>query len=72
MTGARLKVAGVDVASMGLQAPGCSTLAGVMGATRAGKGCGSCKLLVRQVVEWAADGAVEKRPAMPTARASAQ
>ncbi|GAA1275558.1 nitrite reductase large subunit NirB [Arthrobacter pascens] len=42
---------------------GCSTLAGVMDATRAGKGCGSCKLLVRQVVEWAADGAVEEDPA---------
>ena len=44
-------------------AGGCSTLAGVMDATRAGKGCGSCKLLVRQVVEWAADGAVEEDPA---------
>ena len=43
---------------------GCSTLAGVMDATRAGKGCGSCKLLVRQVVEWAADGAVEEDPAV--------
>jgi nitrite reductase (NADH) large subunit len=42
---------------------GCSTLAGVMDATRAGKGCGSCKLLVRQVVEWAADGAVDEDPA---------
>jgi nitrite reductase (NADH) large subunit len=42
---------------------GCSTLAGVMDATRAGKGCGSCKLLVRQVVEWAADGVVEEDPA---------
>lgn len=44
-------------------AGGCKTLAGVMDATRAGKGCGSCKLLVRQVVEWAADGAVEEDPA---------
>jgi nitrite reductase (NADH) large subunit len=34
-----------------------------MDATRAGKGCGSCKLLVRQVVEWAADGAVDEDPA---------
>ena len=34
-----------------------------MDATRAGKGCGSCKLLVKQVVEWAADGAVEEDPA---------
>jgi nitrite reductase (NADH) large subunit len=44
-------------------AGGCKTLAGVMDATRAGKGCGSCKLLVRQVVEWAADGAVDEDPA---------
>ncbi|MDQ0632684.1 nitrite reductase (NADH) large subunit [Arthrobacter pascens] len=42
---------------------GCNTVAGAMDATRAGKGCGSCKLLVRQVVEWAADGAVEEDPA---------
>lgn len=42
---------------------GCNTVAGVMDATRAGKGCGSCKLLVRQVVEWAADGAVAEDPA---------
>jgi nitrite reductase (NADH) large subunit len=42
---------------------GCSTVAGAMEATRAGKGCGSCKLLVRQVVEWAADGAVAEDPA---------
>ncbi|HET9871406.1 MAG TPA: nitrite reductase large subunit NirB [Propionibacteriaceae bacterium] len=39
---------------------GCKTVAGVMDATRAGKGCGSCKLMVKQVVEWAADGAVEE------------
>jgi nitrite reductase (NADH) large subunit len=44
-------------------AGGCKTLAVVMDATRAGKGCGSCKLLVRQVVEWAADGAVDEDPA---------
>ncbi|MDQ0674121.1 nitrite reductase (NADH) large subunit [Pseudarthrobacter siccitolerans] len=42
---------------------GCATVAEAMEATRAGKGCGSCKLLVRQVVEWAADGAVEEDPA---------
>ncbi|MDX6320621.1 MAG: nitrite reductase large subunit [Propionibacteriaceae bacterium] len=42
---------------------GCKTVAGVMDKTRAGKGCGSCKLLVKQVVEWAADGAVEEDPA---------
>ncbi|MEV7133956.1 nitrite reductase large subunit NirB [Arthrobacter sp. NPDC093128] len=42
---------------------GCNTVAGAMDATRAGKGCGSCKLLVKQVVEWAAGGAVEEDPA---------
>jgi nitrite reductase (NADH) large subunit len=42
---------------------GCNTVAGAMDATRAGKGCGSCKLLVKQVVEWAADGAVVEDPA---------
>ncbi|MFJ6156989.1 nitrite reductase large subunit NirB [Pseudarthrobacter sp. NPDC092184] len=41
---------------------GCTSVAGAMDATRAGKGCGSCKLLVKQVVEWAADGAVEEDP----------
>jgi nitrite reductase (NADH) large subunit len=35
------------------------SVAGVMAATRAGKGCGSCKSLVTQIVEWAADGDVE-------------
>jgi len=38
------------------------TVTGVMGKTRAGKGCGSCKSLVAQIVEWAADGAVEVDP----------
>ncbi len=41
---------------------GCKTVSGVMDATRAGKGCGSCKLLVKQVVELAADGALEEDP----------
>ena len=36
------------------------SVAGVMAATRAGKGCGSCKGLVAQIVEWAAGGAVEE------------
>jgi nitrite reductase (NADH) large subunit len=35
---------------------GCRTVAGVMDRTRAGKGCGSCKLLVGQVVEHACGG----------------
>lgn len=33
---------------------GQTSLAGVMSATRAGKGCGSCKGLVSQIVDWAA------------------
>lgn len=37
---------------------GQTSLTGVMSATRAGKGCGSCKGLVAQIVEWAADGAI--------------
>ncbi|MDT3443623.1 MULTISPECIES: nitrite reductase large subunit NirB [unclassified Pseudofrankia] len=39
---------------------GMKTVPGVMNATRAGKGCGSCKLLVKEIVEWAADGEVEE------------
>jgi nitrite reductase (NADH) large subunit len=39
------------------------SVAGVMAATRAGKGCGSCKTLVAQIVDWAAGGAVEEDPA---------
>ncbi len=42
---------------------GCRSVPAAMDATRAGKGCGSCKLLVTQVVAWAADGAVEEDPA---------
>ena len=41
---------------------GCKTVSGVMEATRAGKGCGSCKGLVAQLVEYAAGGAVEEDP----------
>ncbi len=52
------KKALVDVVKGGVK-----TVGGVMDATRAGKGCGACKLLVKQVVEWAADGAVEEDPA---------
>ena len=36
---------------------GQASVAGVMDATRAGKGCGSCKGLVAQIVEWAASEA---------------
>lgn len=39
---------------------GCTSVGGVMDATRAGKGCGACKGLVRDIVEWAAEGAVEE------------
>jgi nitrite reductase (NADH) large subunit len=34
----------------------------VMAKTKAGKGCGSCKELVGQIVEWAAGGAVTEDP----------
>lgn len=39
---------------------GQTSVEGVMSATRAGKGCGACKGLVAQVVEWAADGAISQ------------
>ena len=42
---------------------GCRTVTGVMDATRAGKGCGTCKPLVRRIVEWAAGGEAEEDPA---------
>ncbi|WP_299957583.1 nitrite reductase large subunit NirB [uncultured Modestobacter sp.] len=43
-------------------AGGCASVGGVMDATRAGKGCGSCKGLVQQIVEWAAGGDVVEDP----------
>jgi nitrite reductase (NADH) large subunit len=42
---------------------GAVTVPAVMNATRAGKGCGSCKTLVQQIVEWAAGDAMEVDPA---------
>ena len=42
---------------------GCKTVNAVMDKTRAGKGCGTCKTMVAQIVEWAAGGAVEQDPA---------
>ncbi|MDO3637618.1 nitrite reductase large subunit NirB [Mycolicibacterium arseniciresistens] len=39
-----------------------TSVSGVMAKTKAGKGCGSCKELVGQVVEWAAGGAVSEDP----------
>jgi nitrite reductase [NAD(P)H] large subunit len=47
----------------GAVADGCGSVGAVMDRTRAGKGCGSCKSLVRQVVEWAAGGDVTEDPA---------
>jgi nitrite reductase (NADH) large subunit len=41
---------------------GTKSVAGVMDKTRAGKGCGSCKTMVCQIVEWAAGGAVVEDP----------
>jgi nitrite reductase (NADH) large subunit len=41
---------------------GVKSVAGVMDKTRAGKGCGSCKTMVCQIVEWAAGGAVREDP----------
>jgi nitrite reductase (NADH) large subunit len=37
---------------------GATSLGACMDRTRAGKGCGSCTSLVKQIVEWAADGDV--------------
>jgi nitrite reductase (NADH) large subunit len=41
---------------------GTTSVSGVMAKTKAGKGCGSCKELVCQIVEWAAGGAVTEDP----------
>ena len=41
---------------------GVTSVTGVMDKTRAGKGCGSCKSLVAQIVEWAAGGGVREDP----------
>ncbi|MEV6601572.1 nitrite reductase large subunit NirB [Actinoplanes sp. NPDC051346] len=41
---------------------GCRTVNGVMDATRAGKGCGTCKSVVQRIVEWAAGGEAEEDP----------
>ena len=43
-------------------AGGETSLSGVMAKTKAGKGCGSCKELVGQIVEWAAGGNVTEDP----------
>jgi nitrite reductase (NADH) large subunit len=41
---------------------GQTSVTGVMAKTKAGKGCGSCKELVGQIVEWAAGGEVTEDP----------
>ena len=43
---------------------GAKTVKAVMTATRAGMGCGSCKSLVGEVVEWFAGGTVEEDPSI--------
>jgi nitrite reductase (NADH) large subunit len=56
---------GVSKAAIGAAvAAGNKTLLAVMNATRAGKGCGSCKGLVGDVVAWFAGGTVEEDPAI--------
>lgn len=47
----------------GAVADGCGSVGAVMDRTRAGKGCGSCTSLVKQIVEWAADGDLAEDPA---------
>jgi nitrite reductase (NADH) large subunit len=42
---------------------GRKSLRGVMDATRAATGCGSCKTLVKDLVEWACQGETEEDPA---------
>jgi nitrite reductase (NADH) large subunit len=54
---------GVDKATLvGCVRAGTTSVTGVMAKTKAGKGCGSCKELVGQIVEWAAGGAVTEDP----------
>jgi len=45
-------------------ASGHRSMPAVMNATRAGKGCGSCKGLVAEIVAWFAGGAVEEDPSV--------
>ena len=56
---------GVSKAAIGAAvAAGNKTLTAVMNATRAGKGCGSCKGLVGDVVAWFAGGTLEEDPSV--------
>ncbi len=43
---------------------GIRTVKGVMEATRAGMGCGSCRPLVKEIVEWACEGRLEEDPSV--------
>lgn len=45
-------------------AKGRRSLKGVMEATRAGTGCGSCKALVNELIDWACKGRVEEDPSV--------
>ena len=56
---------GVSKAAIGAcVAGGAKTTTAVMKATRAGMGCGSCKSLVGELVQWFAGGAVEEDPSI--------
>ena len=56
---------GVSKAAIGACiAAGAKSTTAVMKATRAGMGCGSCKSLVGELVEWFAGGAVEEDPSI--------
>ena len=56
---------GVSKAAIGASvAAGCRSAGAVMKATRAGMGCGSCKGLVGELVEWFCGGEVEEDPSV--------
>ena len=56
---------GISKAAIGTAvAGGAKSVLAVMNATRAGKGCGSCKGLIGDVVAWFAGGVVEEDPAV--------
>jgi nitrite reductase (NADH) large subunit len=56
---------GVSKAAIGACiAAGAKTASAVMNATRAGKGCGSCKSLVNELVTWFRGGEVEEDPSV--------
>ncbi len=56
---------GITKATIGVAVEaGHRTLPAVMNKTRAGKGCGSCKGLVGEVIAWFAGGAVEEDPSV--------